>query len=389
MAAQKTLDQPLTLFGAPVGLYTGKIRSYLRKQGIPYVERLPSDPVFRKEVLPAIGRFINPVIRMPDGQIVQDTADIIDFLENKGYARTSALPSTPIQRIAALVLDLFGGEGLIRPAMHYRWSYRSENESFLRHEFGLSFRPGKASPEQVDQQLSQFMNYLNAYLPKLGITTETRATVESSYEDFLSRLDAHLRQQPYLLGGVPTLADYGLMAPLYAHLGRDPYPANLMKLKAPSVYRWTERMNAADPDIPEFPRTTQALLPDDALPESLASILSFIASDYLPELEMTAVAIDSWLSDPSRAEVEGRAIERTLCEGSFELRGQTIKTIVQPYTHYKLQRVNDAFNELAAPDQVTVETWLTAAGLNRLRGMGISRRVERSAHLEIWGPWTP
>jgi len=29
--------QPLTLFGAPVGLYTGKVRSYLRKQGIPYV----------------------------------------------------------------------------------------------------------------------------------------------------------------------------------------------------------------------------------------------------------------------------------------------------------------------------------------------------------------
>ena len=26
---------PLTLFGAPVGLYTGKVRSYLRKQGIP------------------------------------------------------------------------------------------------------------------------------------------------------------------------------------------------------------------------------------------------------------------------------------------------------------------------------------------------------------------
>lgn len=389
MAARKTLDQPLSLFGAPVGLYTGKIRSYLRKQGIPYVERLPSDPVFRKEVLPAIGRFINPVIRMPDGQIVQDTADIIDFLEAEGYAHSSSLPSTPVQRIAALVLDLFGGEGLIRPAMHYRWSYRSENEAFLRHEFGLSFRPGKASAEEVDRQLGSFMNYLAAYLPKLGITPETRAVIESSYEDFLSRLDAHLRQHPYLLGGVPTLADYGLMAPLYAHLARDPYPANLMKLKAPSVYRWTERMNAADPDMPEFPRNPQALLPDDALPESLAPILGFIASDYLPELEMTAVAIDRWLSDPSRGDVEGQPIERTLCEGSFEQRGQTIKTIVQPYTHYKLQRVNDVFSELAPSDQVTVSTSLAAAGFNRLRAMGPSRRIERSAHLEIWGRRTP
>ena len=103
------------LYGAPVGLYTGKIRSYLRKQGIPYVERLPTDPVFRKEILPAIGRFINPVIRTAEGRIVQDTADIIDFLEAEGYARTASTPTSPLQRIAALILDLYGGEGLVRP----------------------------------------------------------------------------------------------------------------------------------------------------------------------------------------------------------------------------------------------------------------------------------
>ena len=30
-----------TLYGAPVSLYTGKVRSYLRKQGIDFVERMP------------------------------------------------------------------------------------------------------------------------------------------------------------------------------------------------------------------------------------------------------------------------------------------------------------------------------------------------------------
>ena len=85
----------LQLFGAPVGLYTGKIRSYLRKQGIPFVERLPSDRQFQKEMLPAIGRFRNPVIKTIDGAIVQDTADIIDYLEAHGLARESAYPTNP------------------------------------------------------------------------------------------------------------------------------------------------------------------------------------------------------------------------------------------------------------------------------------------------------
>ncbi len=196
MNPTRRFDSPLMLYGAPVGLYTGKIRSYLRKQGIAYAERLPTDPVFRKEILPAIGRFINPVIRTPDGRIVQDTADIIDFLEREGYARSPSTPQTPLQKLVALILDLFGGEGLVRPAMHYRWSYRAENEAFLRHEFGLSYRPGRLSAEAVEQQLSGFMNYLNAYLPKLGITPETRIAVEASYEDLLGRLDAHFRQHP-------------------------------------------------------------------------------------------------------------------------------------------------------------------------------------------------
>jgi len=37
----------------------------------------------------------------------------------------SVYPETPLQKLAALTLDLFGGEGLVRAAMHFRWSFRS------------------------------------------------------------------------------------------------------------------------------------------------------------------------------------------------------------------------------------------------------------------------
>ncbi len=388
MTRSRSLEQPLMLYGAPVGLYTGKIRSYLRKQGIPYVERLPSDPVFRKQILPAIGRFINPVIRMPDGLLVQDTADIIDFLEAEGYAAFASTPATPKQKLVALILDLFGGEGLLRPAMHYRWSYRLENEAFLRSEFGLSYRTGRATEAEIGRQLDQFMNYLNAYIPRFGITQASRAVIEASYEDILQRLEGHFRLHPYALGGVPTIADYGLMAPLYAHLARDPVPSTLMKRLAPSVFRWTERMNATDADMPEFPRYAPALADDDSLPETLLPVLEFIASDYLPELQMTVTAVDAWLAQQGSRAVEGKPIERTLCSAHFVLRGQTLETIVQPYTLYKLQRVTDAHAALDAETRQDVAALMGQVGLQSLLTLRASRRVERAQHLEVWGALT-
>ena len=46
------------LYGLPHSLYTGKVRAYLRKRGLAYVERSPAHPDFRAEVVPRIGRAI-------------------------------------------------------------------------------------------------------------------------------------------------------------------------------------------------------------------------------------------------------------------------------------------------------------------------------------------
>ncbi len=381
-------NQPLTLFGAPVGLWTGKIRSYLRKQGIPFVERLPSDPVFQSEVMPAVKRFINPVIRFADGTLVQDTTDIIDYLERKGYARFSVYPRQPLQRIVALALDLFGGEGQVRAAMHYRWSYRDYNDTFLRHEFGLAFRAVGLPQAAIDQQLDGFMGYLNAYLPKLGINAASAPAVEAAYIDLLAALDAHFRVQPYLLGGRPAVADFGFIANLFAHLGRDPYPADLMKRKAPSVFRWTERMMANDPDTPEFPGCAFALPEADEVPATLVPVLRLMAQDYLPELKMAVAYTDAWLAQQgdiaSGTPVGGKPKVRTIGQGRFHLRGVELDTMVWPYSLYMLQRVTDAYEKLDSQQQVVIHAYFASAGLQDLLTLRATRRVERRDHIEIW-----
>lgn len=381
--------EALELYGAPVGLYTGKIRCYLRKQGIAYVERLPTDRAFRKEILPAIGRFMNPVIRTSDGTIVQDTNDIIDFLETAGHAKVPVRPAGPRQRLVALALDLYGGEGLVRAAMHYRWSYRRENEAFLRHEFGLAYRAIGMAPEQVEQQLDAFMGYLAEYLPQFGITAESIPAIERAYDDFLAALDAHLRVHPYLLGGQPTCADYGMIAPLWAHLGRDPYPATKMKLEAPSVYRWTERMNACDDDMPEFPAYLRGLPAADEVPSTLAPVLRSMARDYLPELQAVVGASDEWLQQHPEVANGTPCTEspsqRSNTNAAFRLRDITVTTMAPVYTLCMLQRVTDAFDALDRDAKVAVWQLFEEAGLAALLGLKAKRRVARRDFLEVWG----
>ena len=122
-----------TLYGAPVSLYTGKARSYLRTQGIDFVEVAPGSERYLDHIVPIVGRWIIPCLETPDGEIVQDGADIIDHFEKgagRGLRRFSAYPETPVLLAVGHLFELFGGEGLLRPAMHYRWNFDEQNLAF-------------------------------------------------------------------------------------------------------------------------------------------------------------------------------------------------------------------------------------------------------------------
>ena len=110
--------KPFKLYGMPASLYTGKVRAYLRKHKIPFVEYGMNHPDFQGRIVPAVGRVIVPVIETPDGTIVQDGADILEFLDRNGWGSFSTYPEDPRLLSIAYLFELFGGEGLLRPAMH-------------------------------------------------------------------------------------------------------------------------------------------------------------------------------------------------------------------------------------------------------------------------------
>ena len=332
------------LFGLPHSYYTLIARSYLRKQDWSVREVSSRRPDFISEIVPAIGRGIIPVLKLADGTIIQDSLDMIETGETLS-PRLPATPDGPKQSLISRIFFLYGSQALLKPAMHYRWSYYDNQKAFLDHAFGLT---DGSAPARI-------MDKMKSYLPVLGVTPETIPAIETSFETLLALLDAHFAKYPYLLGGRPSIGDYGMLGPLCAHLGRDPVPETLMKRLAPNVYRWTERMNCASADMPEFDMP-EAFLEEDAIPDTLIPVLAFIAEDYGPELSDRIAFVRSFQTEnpiENGAPVSEKPAKRAIGVAPVRYHGHTIEVAVQPYLLYCQRRVETAFNALSASDQ----TW--------------------------------
>ena len=368
------------LYAITHSLYSGRARSYLIKYQIPFQELSTGHESFKAEVLPKGKLATIPTLVTPEGEVIRDGAAIIEYFE-AANDRPSR-PTGPKQRIISALFDVIGTDGLLRPAMHYRWNFPEDNLAFVRYHFLHSQRD---TPER-SEKTEAMMNRMRHAAMIFGVTEQTEAVVESLYLDYLEALNTHFEQYPYLLGWRPSIGDFGLIAPMYAHLGRDPHPAKLMQQRAVSVHRWVERMNRCDQDVPEFFNAGTDFVEDDVVPESLMAVLRVLAEDFVPETLAAADAINGWLAE-NKPEAGAPAVGRLAQApgtATFELRGKTIEALAQPHRFYLLQRVQDDYASLSEIDKVAVDAVLGESGMAAILKASLSRRIERADNLEVW-----
>ncbi len=368
----------ITLYGSSLSLYTGRARSYLIKAGLAHHETTPTTRHYRDEVVPkAGGRQGIPTLEMPDGQIIRDGAAIIDHFE--ALSGNTFSPTTPKQRILSRLFDVIGAEGLLRPAMHYRWNFPEQNLEFLKFHFASMMPPGPNRAEKAEAAANRMRSACQGF----GAVPDTFELVESLYHELLDKLNTHFAEQPYLLGGRPSIGDFGMIAPLYGHLGRDPAPLALMQARAIRLFRWVERMNRQDLDVGEFDVQDGAYLPDDEIPDTLIDLLKQIAIDFVPETRAAAACINDWLANQTDL-TPGAEVSRGVGMGTFEVRGVTINALAQPYRFYLLKRVQDEFASLDAPIKKAVKDLLGACNMSAVLDITINREIGRQDNLEVW-----
>jgi glutathione S-transferase len=231
------LSDAYRLFGSELSPYSVKVRSYFRYKGLPHewLLRSPADQAdFQKYAkLPLV-----PLVVTPDGEGLQDSTPIIERFE---AASPSLRPDEPALAFISALLEEYGDEWGNKWMFSYRWSYPPD--CWATAERIAQQMMGAQGTLAVAQARAAVAERMSGRLGFVGSNATTRPLIEASFKRVLEILDAHLASRPYLLGGRPAMADFGLWGQLY-EAATDPTPGALMRASAPNVMAWVQRMLA-------------------------------------------------------------------------------------------------------------------------------------------------
>ena len=343
------MSKPYRHYAWEMSLYSGKTRAYLRYKAIPFTEkiiRLWDMNTLKQKV----GAQVMPVVVTPQGEWLQDTSHILDTLEQR-HPQAPVVPQTPRQRLVAYLLEAWGDEFWLPSAMHYRWNFAENFRDLFQYEGGRNLMP--FAPRFIrDRLIGTGAAKMRGYLKGLGIVPAQHAQIERWTLQQCDALERHFAQHPYLLGSKPSIGDFGLIAPLYAHLGRDPYPARELMGPRPNLRAWIVRMqHPPQPQGGEY-------LGGDAIPDTLLPLLDSVFGEFweqiaatLPELEKATPALQP-----------GRGYARQLGPLQVPMAGAPYRLNARPYSVWMAQRPLDALAALPPEQQATVREWLRGIG---------------------------
>jgi len=355
---------PYIFHGADVSYFSGKVRPAFAHKSLWMREVMPDILEIKRRT----GLHFFPVVETPDGDMWQDTSNILDRLE-AAHPSPPLIPSTPVQRIVAYLIELYGDEMGILPAMHYRWSFE---ESIAK--VGIDF----STPVGDEGGGAKFAQRMKGTLPMLGITTESIPAIEAHTRELLDHLSAHFRAHSYLLGDSMSLADCGLMGPFYGHLYRDAVPERLLYQTAFHVCAWIERTNRP-------PLDQAGWLEDDALAETLRPVLRTMA-DAVPMVVASIEATDAWAAENAKA---GEHVPRATGCPESTYRDVTLSAAARPYTLWMAQRPIDAYRALGEADQARVDVVLAGTGWEEILALQPRHRVEKQNYHLVWESQVP
>jgi len=391
--------RPYRHFSWEHSYFSGKTRAYLRYKerlgGLePGFEDILATPELIQQLLsPRTGTGAIPQLEAPDGTWLQDTAEIIDFCEAAHPAPpVTPPPDRPRQRIASYLIELLADEWMVVHGFWERWHFslpgdwpshlhgneqqwgavlapdedgagrREAAKTFFEVAFGIS--EARTAPRGV-----------YAGLLHLGVDDRTEAAWETSALNLLQLLEAHFGAHDFTLGGLPALGDFGLMAPLYAHLFRDPVPAGALRVHFPLLSEWIERTNGTnalnsrtygqklyslgeDGELTPRPATSDggAWLPEDRVPDTLMPLLGVFFAEMWPVLESSLATLTAFIASdahPSGGELPAKTFTASpgfeahqtgsgALTHSFEIGGVEGRRMVTAHHAWRLQRLSEA-----------------------------------------------
>ncbi len=313
---------PLTLVGSPGSPYSRKLRAVLRYRRIAHrwVQRGSAQDVG----IPRPAVALIPVLVLPsaDGgapEAAVDTTPLIRRLETM-VAERSVIPADPVLAFLDALIEDYADEWLTKAMFHYRWTFPEDiaKAGAVLPRWARIDLDNSAIAPLTEQFCSRQISRLGV----VGSNATTRPVIEDSYRRLLRLLDAHLTERPFVFGGRPASADFGLFGQLSQLAHFDPTPAAIALAEAPRVWAWVdvvEDSSGIEPGPDDW-------IPRDPLPDTLSALLAEVGRVYAPFLIANAAALERG-DDEVRLEIDGRP----WTQRPFPYQGKCLKALRDGY----------------------------------------------------------
>ena len=267
------------VFGSELSPYSVKVRSFFRYKDLPH-DWIPRSPAVQGEFQKYAKLPLVPLVVTPEGEGVQDSTPILERFE-AAAPEPATIPADPALAFLSALLEEYGDEWGNKWMFHYRWRYQPDCWA-TAERIALQMM-GAQGPLAVAQARAAVAERMTGRLGFVGSNEQTQPVIEASFRQALALLEAHLATRPYLLGGRPALADFGLWAQFY-EAATDPTPGAIMRASAPQVMKWVQRMLS--------PRAEGPFEAWDGLAPTLMSLLKQeVGALFLPWSVANAAAI--------------------------------------------------------------------------------------------------
>ena len=267
----------LILHHYPSSPFSEKIRLVLGYKNLAWKSVVIPQIMPKPDVQALTGGYRKTPILQIGADIYCDTSLICDVLEH--LAPTPSLYPEPGKGLAR-TLAQWADSTLFWAAMAYNLGPKGAADMF-----------GNTPPE-VAKAFSDDRRAMSGSMTRLR-----PADAAAAYKSYLRRLSDMLDDQPFLLGAVPTVADFACYHPLWFTRTRTPSVAGILDL-TPAVVDWMARMaaighgtmekfNAADAIAVAAASTPHTLLTDSTFQDdhgiALGSLVTVAAESFGPE----------------------------------------------------------------------------------------------------------
>lgn len=387
------MTNPYRLFAWNFSYFSGKVRAYMTYKShvdkLQFEEILATQEIIQGLLIPNTGSNVVPQLQTPDGSWVQDSSEIIDYLES-AFPQSPAIPSTPKQKLVTYIIELLADEWMLPYGFWERWHYSLKgvspnHEAFNAHQWGRIFNTDGSGRERLDAGRFVFKELMKIDAPEeavfgpyagliqLGVTENTREAWTQSMRNMLGILEAHLDRYDYILGAAPCLADFALIGPLYPHLYKDPVPGFMIRTEFPLVSEWIERVNGSteagyrsyrEPrynlvDGILIRENAGQILSNDEIPETLLPLIQVFFNEMWPILKSNIATVTAYIQSDA-CETDSPLPHKSFYSPSeftslqsgegpltleFEIGDVKERRMASPYQIWMLQRIEKAMKD--------------------------------------------